>query len=73
MLGPYIKSRGTRGTEMLVNAELITVETYIYIQGETIWNPVCKKIGKLTDKSVSENTTTFRLVELKSGFFFLPL
>ena len=28
MLGPYIKSRGTRGTEMSVNAALITMETY---------------------------------------------
>ena len=39
MLGPYIKSRGTRGTEMLSNAALITVETYVQ-QGETIWKPV---------------------------------
>ena len=39
MLGPYIKSRGTRGTEMSVNADLITVETYVQ-QGETIWTPV---------------------------------
>ena len=30
MLGPYIKSRGTRGTEMSANADLITMETYIY-------------------------------------------
>ena len=28
MLGPYIKSRGTRGTKMSANADLITVETY---------------------------------------------
>ena len=34
MLGPYIKSRGTRGTKMSVNADLITVETYVQ-QGET--------------------------------------
>ena len=39
MLGPYIKSRGTRGTEMSANAALITLETYVQ-QGETIWKPV---------------------------------
>ena len=36
MLGPYIKSMGTRGTKMSANADLITVETYVQ-QGETIW------------------------------------
>ena len=36
MLGPYIKSRGTRGTEMSANADLITMETSMYVQGETI-------------------------------------
>ena len=30
MLGPYIKSRGTRGTKMSANADLIPVETYIF-------------------------------------------
>ena len=46
MLGPYIKSRGSRGTEISANTDLITVETYVgppppYIQqGETIWKPV---------------------------------
>ena len=35
MLGPYIKSRGSRGTEMSANADLFTVETYVQ-QGETI-------------------------------------
>ena len=39
MLGPCIKSRGTRGTEMSANANLITMETYVQ-QGETIWKPV---------------------------------
>ena len=44
MLGPYIKSRGTRDTKMSANADsanadLITVETYVQ-QGETIWKPV---------------------------------
>ena len=39
MFGPYIKSRGTRGTEMSSNAALITMETYVQ-QGETIWKPV---------------------------------
>ena len=29
MLGPYIKSRGTRGTEMSANADLIKMETYV--------------------------------------------
>ena len=38
MLGPYINSRGTRGTKMSANADLITVETYVQ-QGETIWKP----------------------------------
>ena len=35
MLAPCIKSRGTRGTKMSANADLITVETYVQ-QGETI-------------------------------------
>ena len=39
MLGPYIKSRGNRGTEISANADLITVETYVQ-QAETIWEPV---------------------------------
>ena len=39
MLGSYIKSRGTRGTKMSANADLVTVETYVQ-QGETIWKPV---------------------------------
>ena len=30
MLVPYIKSRGTRGTKMSANADLITVETYVH-------------------------------------------
>ena len=49
MLGPYIKSRGTRVTGMSANADLTTVETYVQ-QGETIWKnqffiygPKCKK------------------------------
>ena len=33
MLGPYIKSRGTRGIKMSSNAALITMETYVQ-QGE---------------------------------------
>ena len=39
MLGPYIKFRGTRGTNMSANVDLIRVETYVQ-QGETIWKPV---------------------------------
>ena len=35
MLGPYIQSRGTRGTKMSANADLITMETYVQ-QGKTI-------------------------------------
>ena len=35
MLGPYIKSRGTK---MPANAALITMETYVQ-QGETILKP----------------------------------
>ena len=42
MLGPYIKSRGIRGTEMSANAALITIQTYVQ-QEETIWKPECKK------------------------------
>ena len=37
MLGPYIKSRGTRATEMSANAALITMETYVQ-QGEQFKN-----------------------------------
>ena len=44
MLGPYIKSRGTRGTKMSANADLITVETYLQ-QGETIWKPFLGDFG----------------------------
>ena len=40
MLGPYIKSRATGGTKMSVNADLITVETYV--QGKTIENQWAK-------------------------------
>ena len=46
MLGPYIKSRGTRGTEMSANADLITMKTYVQ-QGETIWNKVFHIWAKL--------------------------
>ena len=35
MLGPYIKSRGIRGTEMSANAALITMETYVQ-QGNSV-------------------------------------
>ena len=45
MLGPYIKSRGTRATKMSSNAALITVETYVQ-QFENqffIYKPKCKK------------------------------
>ena len=51
MLGPYIQSRGTRVTEMSANADLTTVETYMYVQqGEQFENqffiyvPKCKKM-----------------------------
>ena len=37
MLGPYIQSRGTEGTKMSANADLITVEIYVQ-QGKTIEN-----------------------------------
>ena len=46
MLGPYIKSRGIRGTEMSANAALITMETYVQ-QGETIWKPVSHTWAKM--------------------------
>ena len=35
MVGPYIKSRGTEGTKMSANADLITLETYVQ-QGEQL-------------------------------------
>ena len=38
MLGPYIKSRGTGGTKMSANADLILVETYV--QGKRIENQI---------------------------------
>ena len=46
MLGPYIKSRGTRGTKMSANADLIPVETDVQ-QGETIWKPVFNLWAKM--------------------------
>ena len=51
MLGPYIKSRGIRGTEMSANAALITMETYVQ-QGETIWKPVSHTWAKIFKKNV---------------------
>ena len=51
MLGPYIKSRGTRGTKMSANADLITVETYVQ-QGETIWKPFFHLNGPKCKKNV---------------------
>ena len=36
MLGPYIKSRGTRGTKMSANADLITVETLCTTRGNDL-------------------------------------
>ena len=43
MLGPYIKSRGTRGTKMSANADLITVEicTTRGNNMKTIYGPKC--------------------------------
>ena len=35
MVGPYIKSRGTVGTKMSANVDLITLETYVQ-QGKTL-------------------------------------
>ena len=49
MLGPYIKSRGTKGTKMSANADLITVETYVQQEGNNlktiffIYGLKCKK------------------------------
>ena len=51
MLGPYIKSRGTRGTKMSANVDLITVETYVQ-QGETIWKPFFFIYGLKCKKNV---------------------
>ena len=50
MLGPYIKSRGTRGTKMSANADLITVETYVQ-QGETIWKRFFQFMGQNVKKN----------------------
>ena len=36
MLGPYIKSRGTRGTKMSANTDLITVETLCTTRGNNL-------------------------------------
>ena len=49
MLGPYIKSRGIRGTKMSANADLITVETYVQ-QGETIWKTIFSFMGQNVKK-----------------------
>ena len=49
MLGPYIKSRGTRGTKMSANADLITLWRHIYNKGKQfennffIYGPKCEK------------------------------
>ena len=51
MLGPYIKSRGTRGTKMSANADLITVETYVQ-QEETIWKPFFLIYGQKCKKNI---------------------
>ena len=51
MLGPYIQSRGIRGTEMSENAALITMETYVQ-QGETIWKPYFHTWAKMLKKSI---------------------
>ena len=48
---PYIKSRGTRGTKMSANADLITVETYLQ-QGETIWKPFFHLWAKMWNKFI---------------------
>ena len=56
MLGPYIKSRGSRGTAMSANTDLNTVETYGQ-QGKQfenqffIYGPKCKKIRIFWDIS----------------------
>ena len=50
MLDPYIKSRGTRGTKMSANADLITVETYVQ-QGETNLKPSFSFMGQNVKKS----------------------
>ena len=48
MLGPYIKSRGTK---MSANADLNTVETYVQ-QGETIWKPFFHLWAKMYKKFI---------------------
>ena len=50
MLGPYIKSRGTRGTEMSANAALITKETYVQ-QG----NWVARDLPRTGSETFSNN------------------
>ena len=46
MLGPYIKSRGTRGTKMSANADLITVETNVQQRGKQFENHFWAKMKK---------------------------
>ena len=46
MLDPYIKSRGTRATEMSSNAALITMETYVQ-QGETSFSYMSQNVKKM--------------------------
>ena len=56
MLDPYtcyIKSRGTRGTKMSANADLITVETYVQ-QGETFMDQNVKQEASRPDSSATK-------------------
>ena len=48
MLGRYIKSRGTRGTKMSANADLITVETYVQ-QGKTRYKCCAQHNGRVAN------------------------
>ena len=50
MLGPYIKSRGTRGTKMSENADLITVETLCTTRGNNL-----KTIFSFMGQNVKKN------------------
>ena len=64
MLGPYIKSRGTRGSKMSANADLITVETYVQ-QGNSV-------ARDLPPTGSEANTIYYCFSKQKNILFFIP-
>ena len=69
MLGSYIKSRGTRATEMSSNAALVTMETYVE-QGETIWKLVFHIRAKMLKKMYILGNFFFRKTILSHFTFY---